>query len=146
MTFFLTRHLKRLSHLVFPLLFNLLTTVCKATPAVSHTLVYLVSGVFPLCCCSVSKSFSTLCDSTHSSKQASLSFTISWSLLKLMSIASVIPYNHLILCCPLLLLPSVFPSIRVFSNESALRMRWPKFPFILSLCIISRATIALLLE
>ena len=59
--------------------------------------------------------------------QASLSLTISWSLLKLMSIESVMPSNHLILCCPLLLLPSIFPSIRVFSNESALRMRWPKY-------------------
>ena len=51
----------------------------------------------------------------------------SWSLLKLMSIASVMPSNHLILCHPLLLLPSIFPSIRVFSNESALRIRWPKY-------------------
>ena len=59
--------------------------------------------------------------------QASLSFTISQSLLKLMSIESVIPSNHLILCCPLLLLPSIFPSIRVFSNESALCIRWPKY-------------------
>ena len=49
-----------------------------------------------------------------------------WGLLKLMSIESVMPSNHLILCCPLLLLPSFFPSIRVFSNESALRIRWPK--------------------
>ena len=56
-----------------------------------------------------------------------LSFTISWSLLKLMSIESVMPSNHLILCHPLLPLPSVFPSIRVFSNESALRIRWPKY-------------------
>ena len=59
--------------------------------------------------------------------QASLSFTISQSLLKLMSIESVMPSNHLILCHPLLLLPSMFPSIRVFSNESALRIRWPKY-------------------
>ena len=59
--------------------------------------------------------------------QASLSFTISWSLLKLMSIESVIPSNHLILCHPLLLLPSIVPSIRVFSNESVLRIRWPKY-------------------
>ena len=50
-------------------------------------------------------------------RQASLSFTISWSLLKLMSIESVMPSNHLILCCPLLIPPSIFPSIRVFSNE-----------------------------
>ena len=60
-------------------------------------------------------------------RQASLSITISWSLLKLMSIESVMPSNHLILCRPLLLLPSIFPSIRVFSNESALRIRWPKY-------------------
>ena len=59
--------------------------------------------------------------------QASLSFTISWSLLKLMSIELVMPSNHLILCPPLLLLPSIFPSIRAFSNESALHIRWPKY-------------------
>ena len=59
--------------------------------------------------------------------QASLSLTNSWSLLILMSIESVVPSNHLILCRPLLLLPPIFPSIRVFSNESALRMRWPKY-------------------
>ena len=58
--------------------------------------------------------------------QASLSFTISQSLLKLMSIESVMPFNHLILCCPLLLLLSVFPSITVFSNEPALCIWWPK--------------------
>ena len=50
-----------------------------------------------------------------------------WSLLKLMSTESMMPSNHLILCCPLLLLPSIFPSIRVFSNESALHIRWPKY-------------------
>ena len=59
--------------------------------------------------------------------QASLSITNSWSLLKLMSIESVMPSNHLILCHPLLLLPSIFPRIRVFSNESVLRIRWPKY-------------------
>ena len=59
--------------------------------------------------------------------QASLSITNSWSLLKLTSIELVMPSNHLILCCPLLLLPSTFPSIRVFSNESVLRIRWPKY-------------------
>ena len=59
--------------------------------------------------------------------QASLSITNSWSLLKLMSIKSVMPSNHVILCHPLLLSPSIFPSIRVFSNESALRIRWPKY-------------------
>ena len=59
-------------------------------------------------------------------RHASLSITNSRSLPKLMSIESVMPSNHLILCCPLLLLPSIFPSIRVFSNESALCIRWPK--------------------
>ena len=58
--------------------------------------------------------------------QASLSISISQSLQKLMSIDLVIPSNHLILCCPLLLLPSIFPRIKVFSNESALHIRWPK--------------------
>ena len=59
--------------------------------------------------------------------QASLSITNSQSLLKLMRIESVMPSNHLILCCPFLLLPSVFPSIRIFSSESVLRIRWPKY-------------------
>ena len=60
-------------------------------------------------------------------QQASLSITNSQSLLKLMSIELMMPSNHLILCCPLLLLPSIFPSIRVFSNESTLCIRWPKY-------------------
>ena len=59
--------------------------------------------------------------------QSSLSFIISWSLLKLLSIELVMPSNHLILCRPILLLPSVLPSIRVISNELALRIRWPKY-------------------
>ena len=59
--------------------------------------------------------------------QAFLSITNSWSLLKLMSIESVMPSNHLILCRPLLLPPSTFPSIRIFSNESVLCIRWPKY-------------------
>ena len=59
--------------------------------------------------------------------QASLSFTISQSLLKLMSVELVMPSNHLILCCPILLLPSIFPRIRVFSNESVLCIGWPKY-------------------
>ena len=62
-----------------------------------------------------------------SARQASLSITSSQSLLKLISIMSVMPSNHLILCCPLFLLPSIFPSIRVFSNESVLHMRWPNY-------------------
>ena len=60
-------------------------------------------------------------------RQASLSITNSWSLLKSMSIESVMPSSHLILCCPFPLLPSIFLSIRVFSNESALHIRWPKY-------------------
>ena len=67
---------------------------------------------------------STPWTATH---QASLSITNSQSLLKLMSIESVMPSNHLILCHPLLLLPSVFPSIRVFTSESVLHIRWPKY-------------------
>ena len=59
--------------------------------------------------------------------QAPLSITNSWSSPKLMSIESVMPSNHLILCCPLLLRPSIFPSIRIISNESALRIRWQKY-------------------
>ena len=58
---------------------------------------------------------------------SSLSFIISRSLLKFMSIESVMPYNHLILCLPLFLMPLIFPSIRVFSNESALHIRWPEY-------------------
>ena len=68
--------------------------------------------------------FSTPWTAAH---QASLSFTISWILLKLMSIESMMPSHHLIFCYPLLLLPSILPSIRVFSNESALHIRWPKY-------------------
>ena len=60
-------------------------------------------------------------------RQASLSITNSWSLLKLMSTELVMPSNHLNLCCPLLILPSIFPSIRVFSNESVLHVRWPQY-------------------
>ena len=68
-------------------------------------------------------------------RQASLSITSSQSLLKFMSILSMMPSNHLILCHPLLLLPSLFPSIRVFSNESVLHVRWPKYwSFSFSIC------------
>ena len=74
---------------------------------------------------SVTQSCLTLCDLMDC--QASLSTTNSWSLLRFMSIESVMPSNHLILCCPLLLPPSFFPSIRVFSSESAVHIRWPKY-------------------
>ena len=83
--------------------------------------------------CSVAQSYLTLCDprtwtaAWTAACQASLSFTISWSLLKLMSTGSVMPSNRLVLSCPLLLLSSVFPSIRIFCSESLLCIRWPKY-------------------
>ena len=76
---------------------------------------------------SVAQSCPTVQDPMDAVCQASLSITNSRSLFKLMSIESVMPSNHLILCHPLLLRPSIFPSIRVFSNELALRIRWPKY-------------------
>ena len=82
---------------------------------------------WPCCYCLVNKSRPALCDSMDCSVQASLSFVISRSLLKLGSFESVMLSNHFILCHPLLLLPSIFPSIRVFSNELAIRIRWPKY-------------------
>ena len=99
----------------------------------------LVIIVYVRTCCSVATylpiisvqfSLSVMSDSVTSwtaARQASLSITNSWSLLRLKSIESVMPSSHLILCRPLLLPPSIFPSIRVFSNESTLRMRWPKY-------------------
>ena len=90
------------------------------------SILYTVVGIF---WCSVTKScwfqlFVTPCTAAH---QASLSFTISQTLLKLKSIELVMPSNHLTLSHPLLLLPSILPSIRVFSNEWALCIRWPKY-------------------
>ena len=82
------------------------------------------------CYSSVQFSHSVVSDSATSwttAGQASLSITNSWSLLKLMPIELVVPSNHLILCRPLLLLPSIFPSIKVFSKESVLHIRWPKY-------------------
>ena len=76
---------------------------------------------------SVAQSCPTLCDRMDCSTPGLLSITISWSLPKPMSIESMIPSNRLILCHPLLLPPSIFPSIRVFFSESALRIRWPKY-------------------
>ena len=82
------------------------------------------SGVVFVQSLSLVQLFATLWTAAH---QASLSVTISWSLLKLKSIESMMPFNHLILCRALLLLPSIFPSIRVSSNESVLPIRWPKY-------------------
>ena len=83
--------------------------------------VYLSSSFAQLC--------PALCDpmTPKAAHQPFLSFTISWSLFKFMSILSMVSSNHLILCCPLFLLSSVFPRIRVFSNELALYIRWPKY-------------------
>ena len=78
-------------------------------------------------CCSVAQSCLTLCSPWIAAHQASLSFAISWSFLRFMSIESMMPPNHLVLCRPLPLLPSIFPSIRVFSNQSALCIRSPKY-------------------
>ena len=83
-----------------------------------------MASVLGVCVYSVVSDSATPWTAAH---QASLSFTNSRSLLKGMSIQPVMPSNHLILCCPLLLLPSVFPSIRVFSSRSVLRIRWPKY-------------------
>ena len=76
---------------------------------------------------SVAQSYPTLCDSWSAVCQASLSITNSQSLLKLMPTGSVMPSNYLIFCRPLLLPPSIFPSIRMFANESALHIKWPKY-------------------
>ena len=75
----------------------------------------------------VAQSCLTLCDPKTAARQASLSITDSWRLPRLMPIQSVMLSNHLILCHPLLLLLSIFPSIKVFSNESVLHIRWPKY-------------------
>ena len=86
---------------------------------VLKSLTHVFSSVAQLC--------RTLSDPLDCSTPGLLSVTDSQSLLKLMSIESVMPSNQLILCCPLFLPPSIFPSIRVFSNESALLIRWPKY-------------------
>ena len=78
-------------------------------------------------CRSVTQLCPTLCNPMGCSMPGSLSFTISWSLLKLISFESMMPFDHLILCHPLFLLPSIFPSIRAFTNESALHIRWTKY-------------------
>ena len=87
--------------------------------------VHIYNGIFVVVFPSLSRVwlFATPWTAAH---QASLSFTISW-LFKLMSIESVMPSNHLILCHPIFLLPLIFPSIKVFSNESARRIRWSKY-------------------
>ena len=112
-TIFTTMILEQFHHL-----FCKLKHLSQHSPAITIT---------TTCCCSVAQSCLTLVTPWTAARQASLSFTISWSLLKLMSIESVMTSNHLIFCHPLCLLPSTFPSIRVFSNESALHIRWLKY-------------------
>ena len=80
-----------------------------------------------LCCCLVAQLCLTLCIPVDCSMPSFPVLAISWSLLKFKSSESVMPFNHLILCHPLLLLPSIFPSIWVFSNKLALCIRWPKY-------------------
>ena len=85
---------------------------------------------------SVTQSWPTLCNPWTAARQASVFITSSWSSLKLMSTELVMPSNHFILCRPLLLPPSIFPSIRVFSNESVLHIKWPKYwSFSFSICL-----------
>ena len=99
---------------------NMSNALMKDTP--ESSLIFSIKG-----CCSVAKSYLTLCNPMDCSMPGPLSSTISWSLLKFMPTELVMPSNHLILCRPLLFPPSIFPSIRVFSNESALRIRWSKY-------------------
>ena len=87
----------------------------------------LFSSMSFCCCCSVTQSCLTLSTLWSAALQASLSVTISQNLLKLMSIQVVMPSNYLILCRPLIFLPSVFPITRVFSNELTLHIRWPEY-------------------
>ena len=86
------------------------------------------------CCCSVAKSYLCFVALWTIACRAPLSYTVSWSLLKFMSIESVMLFNHSILCCPILIFPSLFPSIRVFSNKSVLGIKWPKY-WSFSFCI-----------
>ena len=104
--------------------------ITKFLNLTSHQLLSLCTWAKSFQFSSVTQSCLTLCDPTTPrgvARQASLSITNSRSLLKLRSIELVMPSNHLILCSPLLLPPLVFPSIRVFSNEAFLHIRWPKY-------------------
>ena len=99
--------------------FKLGFSLCKVTKTVSESTT--------LCCCSVTKSCPALCNPRDYSKPDSLSFTISQSLCKFTTIESVILSSHLIFCGSLLFLPSISPSIGVFFNQLAVRIRWPKY-------------------
>ena len=92
-----------------------------------HSFMAALKNILIFCICCSSVHVQLFATPWTAALQVSLSIANSWSLLKLMSIELVMPSNHLILCCPILLLPSVFSSIKVFSNESALYIRWPKY-------------------
>ena len=124
-TVWVTREIKLASSSIGPkngkilntkLLFDLLSSCFSI-----HSRLQISFFLF-LCCCSVVKTCPILCDPIDWVHQASLSFTVSQGLLKVISIESMMPSNHLILCCSLLLLPTIFPSIRVFSNELTLHI------------------------
>ena len=101
-------------------------TILEKVLRVHQKNVYFAGVLIGVCYCSVAQSW-LFATSRTAARQASLFITISWNLLKLMSIELVMPSNHLILCCSLLLLPSIFLSIRVFSNELAFCIKWPKY-------------------
>ena len=105
---------------------ELLTPVCSRLDALQSPRLFRIL-FWTIVVCSATKSCLILCNPMDCSTPGFLFLTISLSLFKLISMESVILSNHVILCCPLLLLPSIFPSIRVFSNESPLQIRWPKY-------------------
>ena len=113
----------------FPVLCHHLVITPPPTEHLLHFTLISSSLLPSLSFCSFSALVASVQSLSHvfAAWQSPLSFTTSWSLLKHMPIEPMMPSNHLILCHPLLLLPSIFPSIRVFSNESALHIRWPKY-------------------
>ena len=119
-------HITPVSASVVTLLPPLLSAPSSLLPLI-RTLALAFRAYADCFCCSVAKFCPTLFNTMDCSMQSSLSLAICQSLLKLKSTESVMPSNHLILCCPLLLLPSISPSTRVFSSELALPIRWPKY-------------------
>ena len=108
----------------------LVCTPCPWEPCLRVTLLCVLADTLNCqtsCCCLVAESCLSFVTPWTAARQGSVSFTIPWSLLRFISIELVMLSNHLILCCPLFLLPSVFPSIRVFFSESAFGIRWPKY-------------------
>ena len=129
--FYLLSSFSNLNFKSFLLLF-LVTTyttfiVSTATICFGYTRIYLILYLIPICSVQPLSRVWPFVTTWTAACQASLSITNSWSLLKLMSIVSVMPPNHLILCHPLLLPPSILPSIRINSNESVLHIRWTRY-------------------